>query len=105
MPPKKRRFSSTREIAVEREFLRHVADALRARASGSLRHVDAGDQHARRPRAQQAAEDADDGRFAGAVGAEEAHDLAAPDAKADVVHGGEAAEPLDQVLGDDLRLG
>ena len=56
-------------------------------------------------RPQQAAEDADDGRFAGAVGAEKAHDLAAADAKAHMIDGDEVAEALDQILDDDLRAG
>ncbi len=38
----------------------------------------------------------------GAVGAEEAHDLAAGDVEADVVDGDEVAEPLDEALGDHL---
>ena len=73
--------------------------------SGIARHVDAGDQRAAGTRAQQAAQHADDGRFAGAVRADEAHDLAGADAKADVIDRDEGAEAFDQVLGDDLRLG
>ena len=68
--------------------------------SGSSRDVDAGDQRAAGARAQQAAQHADDGRFAGAVRPEEAHDLAAPDAKADVIDRDEGAEALDQIFGE-----
>ena len=55
--------------------------------------------------AQQAAHHLERGRLAGAVGAEQAEDLAAADAEADVVGGGEVAEPLGQPVGlDDRRL-
>ena len=90
-----------REIAVERKFLRHVADAL-AHGFRIARDVDPGDDGAAAARAQQAAKDADDGRFAGAVRAEEAHDFAARDAETHMVHGDEGAEPLDEAVGDDL---
>ena len=93
-----------RKVAVEREFLRHVADMF-AHPFGITRDVDAGDEYAPGGRPQQAAENADRGRLAGAVGAEKPHDLAAPDAKAHVIDGDEIAEPFDQILDDDLRVG
>ena len=54
------------------------------------RDIDAGDQRAAGARPQQAAQDADDGRFAGAVRPQKAHDLAAPDAKVHVIDGDES---------------
>ena len=92
------------EIAIERKFLRHVADVL-AHPLRVAHHIDAGDENAPRARPQQAAEDADDGRFAGAVRAEKAHDLAVADAEADIIDGDEIAEALDQMLDADLRAG
>ena len=53
----------------------------------------------RRP--QQAAHHLERGRLAGAVGAEQAEDLAAADAEGDPVGGGEVAEPLGQPVGLD----
>ncbi len=47
--------------------------------------------------AQQAAQHAEDGRFAGAVRPQQAEDLAPAHREADVVHGGEGAEAADQV--------
>ena len=54
----------------------------------------------------QPAEGADDGGLAGAVGAEEAEELAAVEMEADVVYGGERAELDGEVFGvDALRCG
>ena len=61
---------------VEREPLRHVADAL-LHAFGIARDVDAADERRAGRRPQQAAQHADGRRLAGAVAAEEAEDLAA----------------------------
>ena len=61
-----------------------------------------GDKRATGARAQQAAENADDGRLPGAVRTQKTHDLAAPDAKAYVIDRDETAESLDEILGDDL---
>ena len=80
-----------RQVLVERELLRHVADfALDARAVAP--HVEA--EH--RPLAgvgrQQAADQADRRRLAGAVGAEEADDLARRDPQRDMVDGDDSVE-------------
>src|SRR5579883_3547454 len=48
-------------------------------------------------RLEEAADDLHGRRFAGAIGAQEPHNLAALDRKGDVVDRGQAAEPLDQV--------
>ena len=56
-------------------------------------------------RRKQSAQDADGGRFAGAVGPEESEDLALRDLERDVVHGDEIAEALHQVLDVDGRAG
>ena len=75
-----------------------------AHAFGIARDIDAGHEHAPGARPQQAAQHADDGRLAGAVRADEAHDFAAGDAKAHMIDGGEVAEPLDQIFDDDLSV-
>src|SRR5664279_332086 len=93
-----------REVAVEREFLRHVTDPL----ADSFRvecYVNTGDQCAACARAQQAAKDADDRRLAGSIGPEEAHDFSACDAETDVVDGDKLAKPLDKVFDNDLGIG
>ncbi len=90
-----------REIAIERELLRHVADVL-AHAFRIAGDIDAGDDGAASARPQQAAEDADDGRLPRAIGTEEAHDFALGDLEAHMVDGDEIAEPLDQLIGHDL---
>ncbi len=79
------------EVAIEREFLRHVADA---RACGSRRmpEIDAGNPQAAAARRQQAAQHAKSGGLAGAIGAQQAEDLAARHCKADVFDGAEIAE-------------
>ena len=53
---------------------------------------------------EQAAQHAERGRLAGAVGPEQAEDLAALDLEADVIDGGESAEPPDQIVDLDHRL-
>ncbi len=53
---------------------------------------------------QQAAQNADGGRLAGAVGPQKADDFPAADGKADMIHGGEVAEALDQPFDDDRIL-
>ena len=100
MPPKKRRFSPTvrsRRARISATCSRCAGARLPDRARRRFRPRWRG-----RSWAQQAAKDADDGRFAGAVRPEEAHDFAARDAETDMVHGDEGAEPLDEVVGDDL---
>ncbi len=77
------------EIAVERELLRHVAEPA---ARGRWRAVEVEAVDARRAggRPQQPAHHLEGGRFAGAVRAEQAEDLAALDRERDVVGGGES---------------
>ncbi len=48
--------------------------------------------------AEQSAQNADGGRFARAVGAEKAEDLARPHFERHVIHGDEFAEAFDQIL-------
>ena len=81
-----------RELAVEREGLRHVADVLaRLHVVGAHRLAEQlGRAFGGR---QEAGQHLHGGGLAAAVRAEEAEDLAAPDAKADMVDGDEIAEP------------
>ena len=88
---------------VEREALRHVADAL-LHALGIGRHVDAPDRSAARCRPQQAAEHANRRGLAGAVAAEKAEDLAAPDVERQSVDGHERAEPAREIPDLDRAL-
>ena len=92
-----------REVVVERELLRHVADVL-AHPLGLARDVEARDGRSSAARPQEAAQHADGRRFARAVGAEEADDLAPPRLEAHVVDGDEIAEALDETVGDDPDL-
>ncbi|GJD99972.1 hypothetical protein GMJLKIPL_1890 [Methylobacterium isbiliense] len=92
-----------RQLAVEREGLRHVADVA------ARLHVVLADRAAEQPRVplrggQEAGEHLHRGGLAAAVRAEEAEDLAAADAEADVVHRREGAEAPRQVLRLDRRL-
>src|SRR6185312_11329271 len=64
-----------RQVAVEAEALRHVAD-LQADARSVVQQVHAETRSAAAVRAQQAAQHADRGGLAAAVAAEEAADLA-----------------------------
>ena len=65
-----------RQFRVERETLRHVADA-RACLGGRAQQVGAGDACLAAGGAQQAAQHPEDGRFAGTIRPEQAEDLAA----------------------------
>ena len=92
-----------RELAVEGERLRHVADAL-ARGQVVGVHGIAEELGLAFGGGQEASQHLHRGGLAAAVGAEEAEDLAAADGEAHAVHGGEAAEPLGEVGGLDGRL-
>ena len=83
------------QVAVERELLGHVAHAS-AGGAGGLVQVEAGHAGTAGGRPQQAAHHLERGRLAGAVGAQQAEDLAAADAEGDLVGGREVAEPLGQ---------
>src|SRR5262249_54166701 len=84
------------QIVIQREFLRHVAellaDGLRAQAAGLLREL-----HLAGGGGEQSAQHLDRGGLAGAVGAEQAVDLAVLDVNVDVVHSGEGPEVLREV--------
>ena len=92
------------QVAVERELLRHVAEPGAGGAGGAI-EVEAGDAGPAGGRPQEAAHHLERGRFAGAVGAEQAEDLAAADAEGDVVGRGEVAELLGQPVGLDHGCG
>ncbi len=86
-----------REIVVEREFLRHVADAL---AYGLSAHAAAlaGEFHLARGDVEQAAEHLDGGGLASSIGAQEPVDLSVADLNIHVMDGGERAEAFGQIL-------
>jgi hypothetical protein len=86
-----------REVAVQRELLRDVADAL-AGLRARMPQVDAGHAQLAAAGGQQAAEHAEGGGLARAVGAEQAEDLAAPHREAGAGHGGEIAEAAHEVF-------
>ena len=79
------------EVVVERELLAHVADAL-ADLLALGRHVEPEHRRAARRRREQAAEDADQRRLAGAVRAEQAVDAARVHLEVHAVERGEVAE-------------
>ena len=80
-----------RQVFVEREPLRDVADAAADFLSGPG-DVEAVHRGAPLGRGEQAAEDPDEGGLARAVRAEQAEDLAAPDLQRDVVERADLAE-------------
>lgn len=88
------------EFVVEGEFLGHIADEA-FDLFGGLFDVEAGDFGGSFGGFEDAAEHADDGGFAGAVGAEEAKDGAFGDVEGDVVDGGEVAEAFGEVMAFD----
>ncbi len=91
------RFCSHRQLAVEREALRHVADAP---ARLEVVRLDLAAEQPGLPlaRRQEPGQHLHRRRLAAAVRAEEAEDLAAADAERGVVDGREVAEPHRQVL-------
>ena len=86
-----------RQLFIERERLRHVADAHPRRHAA---RIDRRAKQLRRAagRLQQAGEHFHRRRFAAAVTAEEAEDFALLDGEADVVNRGEVAETLGEVV-------
>ena len=92
-----------RQRLVQRELLRHVADAplhfFRIAA-----HVDAIDHRRSRRRLQQPAHHADGRRLAGAVRAEKSEDLSALDGEADAIDGGERAELAREIAHEDRAV-
>ena len=85
-----------REQFVQREPLRHVADAL-LHASGSAADIDAADECRAGRGLEQPAEHPDSRRLARAVASEKAEDLPARHVERHVVDGNESAEPPRQV--------
>jgi hypothetical protein len=81
-----------RLVAIEREALRHVPDA-RPHAGPLAAHVVAGHERGAGRRRLQPAQHLDERRLAGAVGTEQAHDLARAHLEAHLVHGREGPEP------------
>src|SRR5438128_7637390 len=89
-----------RQVWIEAELLGHVADRA-LDLFGLLRDVMAAHHPAPGRRPEHAAEHADDGRLAGAVGSEQAEDLPPADGEIDAVNRDPGAELLAQALGDD----
>ena len=85
---------------VERGVFSDVADLLTS-AHGMGDWVEAGNLHPTRRGGQIAGQDAEDRRLAGAVGAEESHDLAPIDGQGDVLDGQARSVPLGEAIGDD----
>ena len=85
---------------VERELLRHVADAAPSPPPGSGSTSSPPTTARAGGGLQQAAQHPDGGRFSGAVAPEEAEDLALVDRERHVVHGDETAEAARQVVDD-----
>ena len=90
-------------VAVHGHALGHVANQP-ARLTRLVVHVDAGHPHAPRGGRQVARDHAQRGALARPVGAQEAHDLAARDVKADGVDGGGRSIALRQFLNFDHVL-
>src|SRR5690606_3454521 len=92
------------EVAEQRELLGHVADAA-AQRLGLLGDAQAQYFDLALGGREQAAEHADGGRLAGAVGTEKAVDAGARHRQVDVVDGEQVAEALAQAAGADGGLG
>ena len=92
-----------RQLAVEREGLRHVADPI---AGGQVVGVHGLAEELRLALGggEKAGEHLHRGGLAAAIRAEESEDLAAADGEAHAIDGGEAAEALREVRGLDGRL-
>ena len=80
-----------RQVVVERELLRHVAD-FSFYALAAVGEIQAAHRRGTRGGQQQAAEHPDGGGLAGAVGPEKTEDLPPLNAERDVVHCGKIAE-------------
>ena len=93
---------SNRQFVVEREGLRHVAD-IAARLHVVRPHRLAEQLRRSAGGRQKASQHFHRGRLAAAVRAEEAENLAALDAEAHMVHGGEIAESTGKSFGLDGR--
>ena len=94
---------ANRQLGIERERLRHVADAhARAHVAGVDRTAE--QRRLARGRRQQPGQHLHGRGLAATVRADEAEDLAALDGEAHVVDGGEVAEAAGQVARDDHGL-
>ncbi len=91
------------QVAVEGEFLRHVADPVFEAVSLAPDMI-TGDEGVAAGGVQNAEEHFDGGGFSGPVGAEEAEDFAGVDVEADVIDGGETAEIFGQFHDADDRF-
>ena len=94
----------TREVLVHGGVLAGQAD-LRAQGLGVAHDVQAGDLGAPSVGQQQGGEDADPGRLAGAVGAEEPEDRPRRHLEVDALQRMHGAEVLGERLGTDDRVG
>ena len=93
-----------RQLGIERERLRHVADAIaRVQVAGIERPAE--QQRFALAGRQQPGQHLHRRRLAAAVRADKAEDLAALDREADMVDRGEIAEPAGEVARRDDRLG
>ena len=91
------------QFGVERERLRHIADAVARTHVVRLERL-AEQQRLALARRQQAGQHFHGRGLAAAVRAEEAEDLAALDGEAHAIDRGEVAEPAGEVARDDDRL-
>ncbi len=87
-----------RQVAVERELLRHVADAL-FDLFRLLDRVEPGHMRAARSGVHNRAQHADGRRLTGPVRSQQPKNLAALDAQVELVHSGEVLELLCQIVG------
>ena len=88
------------ETAEKRDALRHDTD-LTLHFDWIIGEIDPENFHAAGRRREEAGEHFDRGGFAGAVGAEEAEELAGGDAKVHIVDGDEVSEAARKMLGGD----
>ena len=87
-----------REVLVETEPLRHVADMLLA-LLGVRHDVDAVDDDVAAVRLHHAGQHPHGRGLAGAVGTDQAENLAAIHRETETIHGGNGSEPLGQPIG------
>src|SRR5262249_12893429 len=92
-----------RQVVVEGELLRHVADALPDVLGPEVAAL-AREPHLAAAGIEQPAQHLDGGRLAGAVRPEQSVDLAVSDLEAHVVHGDERPELLREAAGTDGDL-
>src|SRR5579859_260362 len=101
-PAVKREIFEHRQIVVQTEILRHVADSL-AHLFGAGSHIEPFHVRAASAEGKQTREHFDDGGFAAAVRAKKAEDFAFFDAEADIVDGHKRAELANKIFRDDGR--